>query len=450
MINDSADVPKVRRIDSLAIAGMGVAAACCYVAYFLTGSLAPGSILGKMALGLYLGLCGAFAMMASTKRRHSGFMWLWGVFLLMQVFGYLTVSNEQRAVAEPVFGGIIRTVVFTSLSIFPSYVLAARGIIGTRTMVTLGGTLVVTFLVVFLLGRSDTMAAGSDVTNAIYGLVYSLPFMVFPRKRIVSLLLAAVIVAATVLSFKRGALITVTVGLMVYSLFPAQESVERRGRWRRTWQRMAPPLVLFTMAVIVGANDRFSERFASLSDDGGSSRTIIMANLLDQWVSAPSLITQLAGFGFYGTVWIGPNVAHNDLLELLIDFGVIGVALYLLMWRKLFQKGVAMLRQRPDLARGLAIVLAMWIVDSQFQQWYLSLYPSASVIVLGYFLGCSLRHGGPEPALGGASNAPEPYIHATTGGRQHWPAVSTSMPRASVALGQGPAGAAERPVTGDD
>jgi hypothetical protein len=148
---------------------------------------------------------------------------------------------------------------------------------------------------------------------------------------------------------------------------------------------------------------------------------------------------------------MAPTVAHNDLLELLIDFGVIGVALYLLMWRELFQKGVAMLRQRPALARGLAIVLAMWIVDSQFQQWYLSLYPSASVIVLGYFLGCSLRHGGPEPALGGAANGPEPYSHATAaGGRKLLPTVSTGMPRASGALGQGPAGAAERPVTGDD
>lgn len=59
----------------------------------------------------------------------------------------------------------------------------------------------------------------------------------------------------------------------------------------------------------------------------GSGRNIIWGTLLSSWYNA-DFFSLFFGYGFYSTIAIEGHIAHNDFIEFLVDFGLIGLLLY--------------------------------------------------------------------------------------------------------------------------
>jgi len=68
-----------------------------------------------------------------------------------------------------------------------------------------------------------------------------------------------------------------------------------------------------------------------IGEEGGSSgRDIIYANIFNGWYSSQSILNLLFGFGFAASLNLSNGkFAHNDWLELLSNFGLIGICVYL-------------------------------------------------------------------------------------------------------------------------
>ena len=94
-------------------------------------------------------------------------------------------------------------------------------------------------------------------------------------------------------------------------------------------------LLIATIVFCFYVFNYFSEaligRFSNLESDQGSGRTIIYSNILSDFSSSDTFHV-IFGHGFKSVRLITwPNeLAHNDLLELLYDFGIIGFVIYLL------------------------------------------------------------------------------------------------------------------------
>ena len=74
-------------------------------------------------------------------------------------------------------------------------------------------------------------------------------------------------------------------------------------------------------------------RFSGLTEDGGSGRSEFYRLLYDRWREA-DLFNWLFGFGFWSTpeylsrTWINSVYAHSDVLEVLHDYGLLGIVVY--------------------------------------------------------------------------------------------------------------------------
>src|SRR5690606_15155397 len=135
------------------------------------------------------------------------------------------------------------------------------------------------------------------------------------------------------------------------------------------------------------SNEFLINRMQKISDSG-SGRDFIYLNLLNNWYESNSIINYLFGFGFVSTIKYSGSghLAHNDWLELLTNFGLIGVSIYFLVFyaavRFIYDSSV----QKEYKLIMLAIVL-MWFFQTLFSMYYTSSQTAFTSILLGYLFG---------------------------------------------------------------
>ena len=72
-------------------------------------------------------------------------------------------------------------------------------------------------------------------------------------------------------------------------------------------------------------------------DSGGNGRINIIKNVLTHYMNK-GIINQILGSGFFAVATDTKLSAHNDFLEVLYDYGVVGLILFLVFWYQLIKK----------------------------------------------------------------------------------------------------------------
>lgn len=128
-----------------------------------------------------------------------------------------------------------------------------------------------------------------------------------------------------VLSAKRGAILVLAVSLLLFLPY-----------WLKESKKMIIPLLIgLAIAVVLGVSffkqdEYLMMRFEATSQGYVSGRDEIFADIWNYCMHQHfSLETFLFGFGFMASMTMSINVAHNDWLELLSNFGLLGISLYL-------------------------------------------------------------------------------------------------------------------------
>ena len=137
---------------------------------------------------------------------------------------------------------------------------------------------------------------------------------------------------------------------------------------------------------MVTTNEDLIRRFSNVDRDGGSGRDLIYERLLIAWWRSSDYFQFIFGYGFAGTVRFVYTFSHNDLLEIAVNYGMIGLLIYILLWFKLYK--IIKTPELPPLYRfALTAVLIMWIVDSMYHRFFSGLYSAPTVMVIGYIIG---------------------------------------------------------------
>lgn len=286
----------------------------------------------------------------------------WLVMAISQGLGYLVKSALSRVVA--VWMGLFSLIYAVSFSagvslagVFYTYVqyifwalvfwtataMSAQGQLKLNQLRTLGAFLSCAPLAYFgwlaFTGRLNTAIIeslddplGKNVTNFGYTLIFPLPLtlMYAERRRVPGSILAGLTLAACAMTGKRGALVAAVLGLLMYGLMKWR--LDRRAR---RWLARAGVLIFVLMALLVVRNlSAFGQRWVELADTetGGSHRALIYRVLGEYWLQS-SPTKQLLGNGFAavrritGETYGKSIMAHSDWLEVLLDYGLLGVVL---------------------------------------------------------------------------------------------------------------------------
>ena len=150
-------------------------------------------------------------------------------------------------------------------------------------------------------------------------------------------------------------------------------------------------VVYYLIVFLSDYNEYIIEKFSSARDDEGSGRFKIWNDVLSMyWESNP--MAMFFGHGYLAVGADSPEklTAHNDYLEVLYDYGLIGITLLVALLVNLVRYTRRLARRKSELAAPLSASLALFFIVSMMSHViiyfaFFSLFGS----FWGYIVGCS-------------------------------------------------------------
>lgn len=367
----------------------------CLIIYFSQGVVFPtGTLISQIALLLILSLSSYFLLkVIGLGIKQKSFVWGWLCLIFINVIGYLFIYTFN--IIDGSYLNSLKSILICTLPFYPFYYFSRKGRLLNSHFIRFFFVMLILSILHFFHEKEMILSARiSDredvVNNAGYYFVMLLPYVFLFKKKILSYLSLFIIILFTIMSAKRGAIITALSGSIIfiyYQIFTQSSKNFIRNMVSATIFFGIMSLYLFNYFM---SNDYLITRFNNLSE-GGSGRNIIYSNLIDSWYSSDNIINFILGYGFRSSIkYSGTgNVAHNDWLELLINFGLFGFLTYLFVFGSLIFN-MFFSKRLSKLDRVIIIcITCIWLLISLFSIFYSNTISVFLIILLAYILGNS-------------------------------------------------------------
>lgn len=360
------------------------------VIYFSQGSIYPnGSYLAKIVLSLILLISSFYFILTllgpfGSKDR---FYYAWSFLIFLNLFGYIFEGN---------FGGIhlsqLKKILAGMLPFFPFYYFARQGHLKQNDLLRFALLLLPVFVLSFYSSKASILqnqnGTENIVTNTAYLFVTLIPYLFLMGKRkVIATFFLLFLLYFIIQGAKRGALVVGLVG-SVFFMLHLLSSVESKNKLKSiTFGLIIVIVIIFGIYDFYIENEFLVERMNKVSN-GGSGRDLIYSNLLKSWYESDSVINYLFGFGFVATIkYSGTgHLAHNDWLELLINFGLFGVFVYLFTFYSatsfLFNSHIKKIYKLMMLC-----IISMWLLQTMFSMYYTSSSIVFTSVLFAYLFG---------------------------------------------------------------
>ena len=235
----------------------------------------------------------------------------------------------------------------------------------------------------YLLLNRDSDSFGL-ISTAYYPL-FLLPFALMMRNKYVKWTLVLFIFSSILLSSKRGGFIAFWGALIAY--FYVEFKMQKAFSRVKTiiGAVVALGLVVMFMNDFVQQNDlSIFDRLGNIEEDNGSGRGVVYAYTWDM-ITSSRLPSLLFGHGF-NTVFYDSALglsAHNDALEVIYDYGIIGMILYVLFYVRLIPYYKKLKKFKPQCAAPFAASLVLVLVLSTVA--HLIIYPTHFLFVCAFW-----------------------------------------------------------------
>ena len=206
-----------------------------------------------------------------------------------------------------------------------------------------------------------------------------LPMSLIIKKKY-SLPLLFICISFIIAAGKRGNAVAAVIPVLLFVVLYIKES-----------KRRLLDYILISVAFIITyqyaenliVNSEFLQQRIQMTLEGyDSNRSIIYAKCWDTWYNSDSFVRFMFGYGWDGTIRIVGIRAHNDWLELLVNNGLIGASLYLLLMLSLVYY-LFKVKTLQDRFIVLA-VFSIWIIKSLVSMGYSEEYLAIIFIPLGF------------------------------------------------------------------
>ena len=238
--------------------------------------------------------------------------------------------------------------------------------------------LVATTLFALSFGYSHiSRTAGFDPIgdNTVFYPLLMLPWIACVSNTAKRLITVAIVALCAITALKRSGrnIFFISVLLLYYNNFMYKKRLTARA-------------IITTFCILIGALviyhykadfvSDIHQRFSMIEEDGGSGRENIYKDVIDRYVSG-DLAQQVFGQGFDSVRGDDRTMslsAHNDFLEVMYDFGLVGLFFYVLIHLSLIKWTIRLFRNGSQLAFPVLISYVCFFVMSMVS--HLILYPT--------------------------------------------------------------------------
>lgn len=259
----------------------------------------------------------------------------------------------------------------------------------TLTMILIGIISSISFI--SLLWFRSGKLSFSMVSNSYYALCL-LPFFLFLVEKTSIKIIAYIFTAIIVIfSGKRLGLIAFVIFLIINTLLEAIEK-NKILEYLKLCVFIFISFFAFSYLYSIFAEIydlRLLQRMTTIFDDGGSGRNEIYSEI---WtgMNSSSLISWIIGHGYGSSanVILKHSTAHDDFLEILYDYGLISLMLFILYYVYLIKEGVSMRRSKYKFANIYIGSVVISILLSLFSTYCVSYaYVACGMAFHGFLLG---------------------------------------------------------------
>lgn len=235
----------------------------------------------------------------------------------------------------------------------------------------------------YAINYSQVLFLGSDTTanNASYFILYLVPFLLCLENKAVKIFSIIISGVVVVSSFKRGGTIAFSLACIVYYLL---RSAGQQNRGKKIWSFVLLSIFALCFATYLLSTDNavishLFERFTNIKQDNGSGRTEAFFVTIKMF-SQSDIIPMVFGHGWNMVERESPLriSAHNDFLECMYDFGIIGIILLVNLLWKLFKFCHRLYKDKNKYAAPFAASLVIFVCNSMVS--HIIIYPYYWVI----------------------------------------------------------------------
>lgn len=213
---------------------------------------------------------------------------------------------------------------------------------------------------------------GNVITNSAYPMLWFTLFLMLDKSAPFAKPMALLSIVAVVFALKRGAFVALVFAGLAYGI--TYGYIHRKGHGVRRATAIAG-ILLVVIGISIWANaDMFALKWSAATDpsdpayDAGSGREIFWLMIGQHWLAA-DLPTKFIGFGPHsvweltGDEYLASIPAHNDWLNVLHEFGIIGVLAFGGVCWSLARCIPRLIRDCPGMAPAYVAALAgaFWV-----------------------------------------------------------------------------------------
>lgn len=249
-------------------------------------------------------------------------------------------------------------------------------------------------IVAFVLNnRVNSRAEEFIGNNGVYFPLLVLPWVTSISKRGWKWFGIAVILICVLISLKRSATLIIVGSIFVTYFFDFIYS-----KRKRTLSSFILALAVIGAGVVIlysniNSVNAVTQRFDSIEEDGGNGRDIIYEDVLLRF-SQFSTRDKLIGHGYNmvrgDSKMSVPVSAHNDFLEVLYDYGYVGIVVYIFLHIILIHRIILYTRKRSFWVPAYWVSYVCMLVMSLVS--HLMIYPTYIVFLVSFWAFCENQY----------------------------------------------------------
>lgn len=249
--------------------------------------------------------------------------------------------------------------------------------------------IVFAILVCYAIITSNVNNSLGDVlvgSNVIFYVLLLLPWVTIldTKRKWIAVLIIAIL---TILSIKRSAII-ILIGSLLILFFERNSGKESKLR------RILLGIIAISAIILIGIPntplDNVLTRFEAIEEDGGNGRLDIYKDVINAF-SKQSTFNHFLGSGYRAVqnelfhnynynIYIS---AHNDFLEVLFDYGYIGLLFYILLHISIIKRVILLYKSKSLFFSPYLISYFVFLIMSSVS--HLIIYPSYFLFLIAFW-----------------------------------------------------------------
>ncbi|MPL79124.1 hypothetical protein SDC9_24999 [bioreactor metagenome] len=362
-----------------------------FVIYYSQGSFyQTGSILSQISLFLILSISFYyFIKLQFVKNNKNSFNRAWTILLLINIIGFIFTAdfNNLNHVS------MLKNTLGCMLPFYPFYYFSIKNQLNPSYYISF--FLIILPITIFQYYNNQITVYNNSISsdinlvnNVAYSFVSLMPYILFfKNKKLIPVILLGLIMAFIIQGAKRGAIISGISILFLYFYFQFK-IIDKKNKIKGYLTAIIVILLLSSFAYYKFINNDFLvNRMIAITEGDSSGRDYIYKTIFTHWYKESNLANYIFGYGYASSLKITNGLfAHNDWLELLSNFGLIGIISYLYLFyiaiRYCFNK-----EWNLDKRILMITITISWFIITLVSMWYTTLNGYTQAIILAYLVG---------------------------------------------------------------